>query len=159
MTRRKMLPILAVVLLLAVATRLAAAADKEEEALRGLVPKILAAWGTMDWSKIEPYYASDVDFMYFDIMPLKYNNWKEYREGAQKLLFDPNTSITAMPKDDLKVHQRGSLAWATFTFSADLVSKGGTTSHIEGRWTMVLEKRAKGWTVVHEHVSVPLPSS
>jgi len=28
-----------------------------------------------------------------------------------------------------------------------------------GRWTMVLEKRAQGWIVVHEHVSAPLGGS
>jgi ketosteroid isomerase-like protein len=145
----------AVVILASTAT----SADHEEAALRALVPKIVAAWGTMDISKVAPYYAADADLAYFDIVPLKYNNWKEYSEGAQKYLFDPNRSISAKLNEDLAVHRRGSLAWATFTLAIDLVSKDGSSSHLNARWTMVLEKRAKGWIVVHEHVSVPLGGS
>jgi ketosteroid isomerase-like protein len=130
--------------------------QQTEQELRMLVPKIVAAWGTLDISKVEPYYAADADFAYFDLVPMKYNNWAEYRVGVQKALFEPNTSIKLKVNDDLGVHSRGNLAWATFTFSADITSKQGAASHLDGRWTMVLEKRAKGWIVVHEHVSAPL---
>jgi len=61
--------------------------------------------------------------------------------------------------DDLGVHSRGNLAWATFTFGADITNKQGSASHLDGRWTMIFEKRAKGWIVVHEHVSAPLGGS
>lgn len=133
-----------------------AGADSEETALRTLVPKILASWETMDISKIEQNYAADADFAYFDLAPMKYNNWSEYRVGVQKAFFEPNSSIQMRLNDDLRVHRRGSLAWATFTFGADIVSKPGASSHLQGRWTMVLEKRATRWVVVHEHVSAPL---
>jgi len=136
-----------------------AAADSEETALRILVPKIIASWETMDISKIEQNYAADADFAYFDIAPLKYNNWAEYRAGVQKTFFEPNQSLKARLNDDLRVHRRGSLAWATVTFGADIVNKQGAASHLDGRWTMVLEKRAHGWIVVHEHVSAPLGGS
>lgn len=134
-------------------------AQQTEQELRVLVPKIVASWETMDFSKIEPYYAADADLTYFDLAPLKYNNWAEYHAGAQKGLFDPNTSIKLKVNDDLRVHSRGNLAWATFTFGGDITPKQGAASHLDGRWTMVLEKRAKGWIVVHEHVSVPLGGS
>jgi len=90
---------------------------------------------------------------------LKYNNWAEYRAGAPKVLFEPNTSLKLKVNDDLQVHSRGGFAWATFTFGADITNKQGAASHLDGRWTMVLEKRAKGWIVVHEHVSAPLGGS
>ena len=144
---------------LAILALTATSADREEAALRTLVPTIVAAWGTMDISKVAPYYAADADLAYFDIVPLKYRNWKEYSEGAQKYLFEPNRSISAKLNDDLAVHRHGSLAWATFTLAIDLVSKEGASSHLNARWTMVLEKRAKGWIVVHEHVSAPLGGS
>jgi ketosteroid isomerase-like protein len=83
----------------------------------------------------------------------------DYRTGAQKALFEPNRCIKVKLNDDLGVHRRGSLAWATVTFGADIVSKQGAASHLDGRWTMVLEKRAQGWIVVHEHVSAPLGGS
>lgn len=156
--RRILLTTVIASLLLAITPFQAASADREEETLRVLVPKIVAAWGTLDISKVEPYYATDSDFAYFDIAPMKYNNWKEYREGVQKALFEPNRSIEAKI-DDLRIHRRGSLAWATFTAALDIVSKQGASSHINARWTMVLEKRANGWIVVHEHVSAPLGGS
>src|SRR5215470_18430928 len=134
-------------------------AAQTDQELRALVPKIMASWETMDFTKIEPYYAADADLTFFDLAPMKYNNWAEYRAGAQKGLFEPNSSIKAKVNDDLRVHSRGSFAWATFTFGADLTSKQGATTHLDARWTMLLEKRAKGWIVVHEHVSVPLPAS
>jgi ketosteroid isomerase-like protein len=133
--------------------------QQSEEALRALVPQILASWQTLDLAKIEPYYAADADLTYFDLVPMKYNNWGEYRTGVQKALFDPNSSIKLKMNDDLRVHRRGSLAWATFTFGADITNKQGAASHLDGRWTMIFEKRAKGWIVVHEHVSAPLGGS
>jgi ketosteroid isomerase-like protein len=133
--------------------------QQSEQELRALVPKIVASWETFDLAKIEPYYATDADLTYFDLAPLKYNNWAEYRTGAPKVLFEPNSSLKLKVNDDLHVHSRGSLAWATFTFGADITSKQGATTHLDARWTMVLEKRAKGWIVVHEHVSAPLGGS
>jgi ketosteroid isomerase-like protein len=144
---------------LAVMTLSKAATDSKEEALRTLVPKVIASWETLDISKIEPNYAADADFAYFDLAPMKYNNWAEYRVGVQKAFFEPNRSIKLRLNDDLGVHRRGALAWATVTFGADIVSKQGAASHLDGRWTMVLEKRAHGWIVVHEHVSAPLGGS
>jgi ketosteroid isomerase-like protein len=134
-------------------------AQQSEQQLRVLVPKIVAAWGSLDIAKVEPYYAADADFAYFDLVPMKYNNWAEYRVGVQKALFEPNRSIKLRLNDDLGVHRRGLLAWATVTFGADIVNKQGAASHLDGRWTMVLEKRARGWIVVHEHVSAPLGGS
>jgi len=88
MTRHKLLPLVLMASLISALISFGAfAAERDEQALRALVPRIVEAWGTLDISKVEPYYATDADFAYFDIAPLKYNNWKEYREGAQKVLF------------------------------------------------------------------------
>ncbi len=139
-----------------IASRAAVKPDSEETALQALVPKIIASWETFDLTKIEPYYAADADFTYFDLAPMKYNNWAEYRAGVQKAIFEPNQSVKFKLNDDLRVHRRGSLAWATVTFDAEIINKQGANSHLNGRWTMVLEKRTQGWIVVHEHVSIPL---
>jgi len=90
----------------------------------------------------------DADFAYFDLVPMKYNNWSEYRTGVQKALFEPNRSIKLRLNDDLGVHQRGSLAWATVTFGGRSCEQAGRCSALDGRWTMVLERRAQGWIVV-----------
>ena len=45
--------------------------QQTEGELRALVPKIVASWETMDFAKIEPYYAADADLAYFDLAPRK----------------------------------------------------------------------------------------
>jgi ketosteroid isomerase-like protein len=146
-------------IVLALTVLSALAADTSEPQLRALVPKIVAAWESMDLGKIDPYYAADSDLTFFDIAPLKYANWAEYRTGVQKMFFEPNRSLKFTLKDDLRIHRRGQLAWATFTFGADVVSKQGANSHLDGRWTLLLEQRKSQWVVVHEHVSVPFGGS
>lgn len=135
------------------------AGQPADQELHALVPRIVASWETFDLSRIEPYYAADADLTYFDLAPLKYNNWAEYRATVPKVLFEPNASLRLKMNDDLRVHSSGKFAWATFTFGADITNKQGAASHLGGRWTMVFEKRAKGWIVLHEHVSAPLGGS
>src|SRR5262245_14954144 len=139
--RKSIMGVAGTVLALTVLSALAA--DTSEPQLRALIPKIV-------------YYAADSDLTFFDIAPLKYANWSEYRTGVQKMFFEPNRSLKFTLKDDLRIHRRGQLAWATFTFGADVVNKQGASSHLDGRWTLLLEQRNSRWVVVHEHVSVPL---
>jgi ketosteroid isomerase-like protein len=143
---------------LALTVARAAAADDADRELLDLVRRILRAWESLDIARVDPYYATDGDLTFFDLAPLKYANWAEYRTGVQKLFFEPNRSLTFTINDDLRVHRRGSLAWVTFTFGADVVSKQNVKSRLIGRWTLVLERHRDGWRVVHEHVSVPLGS-
>mgnify|MGYP001318996001 FL=1 len=152
--RKSIMAVAGTVLALTVLSALAA--DTSEPQLRALIPKIVQAWESMDLGKIDPYYAADSDLTFFDIAPLKYANWTEYRTGVQKMFFEPNRSLKFTLKDDLRIHRRGQLAWATFTFGADVVSKQGANSHLDGRRTLLLEQRNSRWVVVHEHVSVPL---
>lgn len=143
-------------LLIVLIVTLATAADQGDQEIRALVSKIVQAWESMDIGKIDPYYATDFNLAFFDVAPLKYANWAEYRAGVQKAFFEPNRSLKFTVNDDLRVHRRRGLAWAAFTFGADIVDKQGKSSHLDGRWTLILERRKGGWVVVHEHVSVPL---
>src|SRR3982074_2869452 len=97
-------------------------APQDEKELRALWPEIVAAWESFDVAKVGRYYAADPDLVYFDLAPMKYNNWSEYREGVQKLIFKPDTRGKFKTNDDLRVHARNRLAWATFTFGAGLVN-------------------------------------
>jgi hypothetical protein len=47
-----------------------AGAESEEAKLRTLVPKIIGSWESLDITKIEPNYAADADFAYFDLVPM-----------------------------------------------------------------------------------------
>ena len=157
--RKQLTLCLSAIVAIALALTPAMAADKTERDLRALIPKIVQAWESLDIGKVDPYYATDSELTFFDIAPLKYANWADYRTGVQKLFFEPNRSLKFTLKDDLRVHRRDRLAFATFTFGADVVNKQGASSHLDGRWTLILEQRKGKWMVVHEHVSVPLAGS
>ena len=123
---------------------------------KDLMQKILTAWETMDPAKAAPFYAKEPDRVFFDIAPLKYTGWAEYSEGVKKVLADfSSLKFTLGP--DVKALQRGNSAWATATFRADLGLKDGAKETMDGRWTVVWEKRGKDWLIVHEHVSAPIP--
>jgi hypothetical protein len=92
------------------------AEDKGGQEVRGLIPKIVQAWETMDIGKVDPHYATDAEFAFFDIAPMKYANWAEYRTSVQKLFFERNRSLKFTVTSDVRVHRRGRLAWATFAF-------------------------------------------
>jgi len=56
----------------------------------------------------------------------------------------------------LKVTRRGNIALATLTFHILAKQKDGTAMEFDGRHTIVGEKRAGQWLIIHEHVSKPL---
>jgi hemoglobin len=124
---------------------------------KALMRKELDAWETLDYANAAPFYAKDADNVFFDLSPLKYTGWKEYAEGVKKENPDlASVKFTMGP--DVRTHQQGNLAWATATLHFELVSKDEATKSLDGRWTLVWEKRGGAWLVVHEHVSAPLPS-
>jgi ketosteroid isomerase-like protein len=122
---------------------------------KGLMQKILDAWSTLDPAKAAPFYAQEANRVFYDLAPLKYMGWKEYAEGVPKVLAD-YTSLRLTLGKDAAAHQRGNLTWGTTTWHADAVKKDGSKEAMEGRWTVLWEKRGDDWLVVHEHFSVPL---
>ncbi len=122
-----------------------------------LMQKTLAAWETLDPANAAPFYAKEADRVFYDITPLKYTSWAEYAEGVKKVL-EGFSSAKFTLGNDVRAHQRGSFAWATATFRLDAIMKDGSSQALDGRWTVLWEKRGKDWLIVHEHVSAPLPA-
>jgi ketosteroid isomerase-like protein len=116
----------------------------------------LAAWATLDPEKAAPFYAKDAGNVYFDIAPLKYTGWSEYAAGTKNVFAD-FSALSITLNDDLMIHPAGDWAWATATVNMEATMKDGSKMPLDTRWTGVLEKRAKQWLIVHEHVSAPLP--
>jgi len=116
-----------------------------------------------DWSSLNPenpakYYAKDADLIFYDIAPMKYNGWAEYKAGVMKAFFDNITSGKLTPNlDDLKATRRGNVAWTTLTFHLSGKLKAGGSMELDARHTAIWEKRGGHWLIVHEHISVPLP--
>jgi len=122
-----------------------------------LIDGYYAAWSSLDPNNAAKFYAKDAGLVFYDIAPLKYNSWAEYKEGVMKAFIDQISSGKLTPNDDLKVTRRGMTTWTTVTFHLSAKPKAGGAMEIDGRHTAIWEKRGGKWVIVHEHISAPLP--
>ena len=132
-------------------------AAQPAQPFRELVEKLFSAWETLDPAKAAPFYAKEADLVFYDITPLKYTGWEEYARGVQRTFAD-YASFKGTVGEDFRVTQRGNSAWATVTWHAELLRKDGGKEALDGRYTVVWEKRGKDWLIVHEHMSAPMPA-
>lgn len=119
-----------------------------------LMQKIIAAWNTDDPANAARFYDKSSDDVFFDITPLEYRGWAAYEAGV-KQQFAGFENLKFKLNNDEKVHHAGSTAWATATWEADGKMKNGNKVSLEGRWTVIWEKKAGKWLIVHEHFSAP----
>jgi ketosteroid isomerase-like protein len=122
-----------------------------------MIDEYYTAWSTLNPDKAAKYYAKDADIVFYDVAPLKYNAWSEYRAGVIKAFTEPMSSGKLTPNDDLKVTRRGNIVWTTVTFHLTAKPKAGGALELDCRHTAIWEKRGSKWLIVHEHVSAPLP--
>ena len=134
----------------------ASPAQGKDEPIKSLLRAQFAAWSTLNVDAPKKFYTDDPKAVYFDVAPLKYTGWQEYRDGVAKVFVPNYSSLKIEFNDDIVVHHAGGWAWATATWKGDGVQKSGKKDHFEGRYTGVLKKEGKNWKIVHEHVSVPL---
>jgi len=121
-----------------------------------LIQQYWRAWSTLNPDNAAPMYAKDADAVFFDVAPLKYNGWEEYKQGVLKV-FGGAAKAVFTANDDLKVTRRGNIVWTSGTFQGTVTQKDGHTMDLVGRHTAIWEKRGGHWIIVHEHVSAPLP--
>ena len=148
---------LAVLTASAQAKKASAAKPSTEAEFKALIERYYAAWNMLNTDAPAQFYAKDAGLVFYDITPLKYKGWEEYKAGVQKAFFDQMSSGKLVPNDDLQVVRRGNVAWTTLTFHLSAKLKSGAAMEIDARHTAIWEKRGGKWLVVHEHVSAPLP--
>jgi ketosteroid isomerase-like protein len=153
---RKALAACAFLALLTGASLARAQKSNDPGEFKSLIQHYWQAWSTLNPDKAAPMYAKDADAVFFDISPLKYNGWEEYKQGVLKV-FASAASASFTPNDDLKAVRRGNIAWTSNTFHGTVTQKDGKTMELTGRHTAVWEKRGGHWIIVHEHVSAPMP--
>lgn len=123
-----------------------------------MIAEYYEAWSTLNPQNAAKYYAKDADLVFYDVAPLKYNSWEEYRAGVIKAFTETMSSGKLTPHDDVKVTHRGNIVWTVLTFHLTAQPKtGGPAMELECRHTAIWEKRGAKWLIVHEHVSAPLP--
>ena len=121
---------------------------------KAYLQKIWDGWSTLDPSNVDQYYARG-PHVFFDIAPVKYSSWDEYKSGVTKVLAD-YSSAKCTVNDDAQIHSAGPARWITSTVSFEMTHKSGKRDMGQFRWTAVFEKQAGKWLIVHEHVSVPM---
>jgi ketosteroid isomerase-like protein len=139
-------------------TKKAPASKPASEAeFKALLDQYYAAWSTLNPDNAARFYAKDADLVFYDLAPLKYNGWGEYKAGVIKAFTETMASGKLTAKDDLKVTQRGNIVWTTVTFHLSAQPKTGGAMELDCRHTAIWEKRGGKWLIVHEHLSAPLP--
>lgn len=102
-----------------------------------------------------PLYAKDADLVFYDLEPLKYVGWAQYKSGVVPNILAKFQTVKFTVNDDVKTTSRGGVAWTTATINADGVLKASGPIDVVIRHTAIWEKRGADWLIVHEHVSVP----
>jgi ketosteroid isomerase-like protein len=123
-----------------------------------IINKYYDAWNTMKPANAGIFYAKEGDLIFYDIAPLQYKGWQEYKTGVEKL-FANYQSIRLIPNNDLVVNHRGRMAWTTLTFRLIGKDKQGQAMELDSRHTAIWERRGGKWLIVHEHLSTPLPDT
>jgi ketosteroid isomerase-like protein len=121
---------------------------------RAYLQKFWDEWSTLNPDNAAKYYASGPR-TYFDIAPLKYNSWDEYKKGSGALVASYKSARFTL-NDDLAIHPHGDLVWITATVSEEMTTKAGKVEMGNFRWTAIFENEDGKWLNVHEHVSEPL---
>jgi uncharacterized protein (TIGR02246 family) len=123
---------------------------------KAVLQRVIDAWASKDPKKAEPFYAKDAGLVFYDLAPRKYDGWTAYEKGTTEM-FKTVKSLTMKVTDDAQVHTAGNVAWAAATVDGEMVGTDGSREKINARWSTVWEKRAGGWTIVHDHFSLPVP--
>lgn len=132
--------------------------SKKKSAAPGLtkeyLQKIWNGWAALNPAEQAQYYARGAH-VFFDIAPVKYNNWEEYQTGVTKVLADYKAAKFIV-NDDAETHPAGDIVWVTATIASDMTEKSGKRDLSTMRWTAIFERREGKWLMIHEHVSEPL---
>jgi len=95
---------------------------------------------------------------FFDLSPARHDTWTAYRAGLDEQ-FGRFASLSLTPGRDLKASRSGTMAWTAVTVRGTGTRRDGSEVTFDARHTAVWSRQAGEWRMVHEHFSVPSPSS
>jgi len=121
---------------------------------RTYLQSIWDSWAAADLEKQSQFYVKGSGHLFFDVAPLKYSSWQEYRDGVAPSLKDA-PKVTYALNDDLQIHPAGEFTWVAATLTMSGQMPQGQTETLYLRWTAVLQQEDGRWLIAHEHVSAP----
>src|SRR5271157_2147433 len=67
-------------------------------------------WTAADLDKQGQFYAHGAGHLFFDVAPLKYTSWDDYKAGVAPSLKDA-PKVTYTLNDDIQIHPEGKITW------------------------------------------------
>jgi ketosteroid isomerase-like protein len=134
----------------AVAMPAAAATNVDKAYLQS----IWDGWTSPDLEKQGHFYAQGPGHLFFDVAPLKYDSWDEYKAAVAPSLKDA-PKVTYTLNDDVQIHPEGKITWVAGTLTMAGTLPQGQKESLTLRWTALLEQQNGRWVITHEHVSAP----
>ena len=121
---------------------------------KAYLQSIWDGWTAADLDKQGRFYAQGPGHLFFDVAPLKYTSWDDYKAGVAPSLKDV-PKVTYTLSDDIQIHPEGKITWVDGTLEMSGATPQGQKESLPLRWTAVLEQQDGRWVLVHEHVSAP----
>lgn len=119
-----------------------------------LMSKVFSLWLAGDTAALSPYYDHAPTDTFFSLLPLQYQGWDEYKNAPQRQ-FTMFRSFEGHLNSDATVLVSGATAWGTATWKGFGRLANGNGAELEGRWTVIWQKKDGRWLIVHDHFSVP----
>ena len=114
------------------------------------------AWERRDSAFINRYYAHDPAGMFF-FERRQLGGWPRVDTLYRNMFANAARGTVRSTYDVLDVRARGAVAWLAANFRLEVVAASGDTTVDEGRQSLVFERRAGRWVVVHRHTSFQAP--
>ena len=130
-------------------------AQRSRREVTALFKEFNAAWERRDTAFINRYYAHDsTDVFFFERRQLR--GWPRVDTLYHNMFASASRGRVRSLYDILDVGASGNVAWLAATFRLEVID-GRDTTVDEGRQSIVFEKRAGRWVVVHRHTSFQAP--
>ena len=124
----------------------------DEQKIDNAIGEMLGAWQVGDTERMHKYLADDISVVAGTWTPPAIG-WTNYlaayelqRARVQQVRLDRSNTLIRIAPD-------GTVAWACYQWDFSALVDG-SPSAAEGQTTLVLEKRADAWVIVHNHTSL-----
>lgn len=114
------------------------------------------AWERRDSAFIDRFYAHDSSGVFF-FERRQLGGWPRVDTLYRNMFANAARGTVHSTFDVLDVRARGNVAWLAANFRLAVIEATGDTAVDEGRQSLVLERRAGRWVVVHRHTSFQAP--
>lgn len=122
----------------------------DEQRIEFLISEMLGAWQIGDAERMHKYYADDVSIVNGIWAPPVFS-WANYVVLYQQQR--ARMQQVRMDRSNTFVKASGNFAWACYQWDFSAVVDG-QPSAARGQTTLILEKRAEHWLIVHNHTSL-----